>query len=233
MQFDDAGLLTARVRWYRAPPNAVYLPFPHLFGSNRWQPALFTDQQGPGEVPETNPTYDKGATPSWATGSGRFCGSQDWWQNGTPSNAPPVVLGPDGQPSCCVSSYIDLEPVRYKWRAKTFGCMPWRAFGPPAGVAVRNLTTSTTWTLDVNTTTALRARDPAHTSNFVSAAALGSCQGFDGTSASITFTFGGLPQTGNLKLLSWNPVNGRSVWQVPTTFQIYGGQFFAITRPLS
>lgn len=233
MQFDNLGLVVAPVRWYFAPPGALPMPFNTPFGTSNWLVSGTEPDPGPGELLTTDRAWNNGATPSWAVGTGKYCGPDDWWQNGSPPDAPPVILDPTGQPTCCISRLVDTEPVAYKWRAKTFGCAPWNSHLVPAGVQVFNLTTSTAWTLDVNTTSSLRARDPAHTSNFVSAASLGSCQGFTGMSATITFTFGGTPQTGALKLLSWNPVNGRSVWQVPTTFFLYGGQYFAITRPLS
>lgn len=99
MQFDQAGVIVRPIRWYVAPPKArIFRVAPAFHSSN------YGDQGGGdlgvGEVWYASKTWSNGATPKWATGEGVFCGPLAWWQNGCPSDAPPLQFIGDN-PVCC------------------------------------------------------------------------------------------------------------------------------------
>jgi hypothetical protein len=111
MQFDEAGEIIVPVMFYFAAPCAPVFPGFHLYATDYFQshaqPGL-----GPGLRWDSIPTYYNGALPWPANSSGRFCGSLDWWQNGVPSNAPPVDYG-NGFPACCGQPCQPYYPVPY------------------------------------------------------------------------------------------------------------------------
>jgi hypothetical protein len=91
------------VRWYFCPPGTPFLPFPHLYGSSNWQTDGVIDL-GPGERWDSLRPYSKGQLPGPQPPVGEFCGPTDWWQNGVPSDAPPLDVNLLGQPLCCVAA---------------------------------------------------------------------------------------------------------------------------------
>lgn len=100
MQFDDTGDLTAEIQWYFANDGAVSFPAFAQFGSKNWLRTGF-DYVGPGEVWNATRSYSKGAAKFFAPGNGSFCGQLDWWENGCPSDAPPISYSSQQIPVCC------------------------------------------------------------------------------------------------------------------------------------
>lgn len=99
MFFDKNQTLSAMVKWYWAPEGSKPLPFPHKFTSETWDTVhWFTD--GIGEDPLSEPLYYSGASPGPFKGKS-FCGPEEWWRNGCPSDAPPLPKNADGLPACC------------------------------------------------------------------------------------------------------------------------------------
>lgn len=99
MFFDAAQTIRAKVRYYFALPTAKPLPFPSRFVSQHWD-TVHWKTVGPGEDVSVNTSYDKGKPPAKLTGD-HWCGPVDWWRNGAPSNAPPLVRNIFGVAECC------------------------------------------------------------------------------------------------------------------------------------
>jgi hypothetical protein len=102
MQFDQAGQIVKRVRWFFTAPGAKVFPVPSTFCSSNYE----LDRErplGPGEVWNSTRPFSDGATPAGLTGQGSFCGPLDWFVNGTPSDAAPLNLV-NGVPRCCVTA---------------------------------------------------------------------------------------------------------------------------------
>lgn len=99
MYFDNAKTLASDVIWYKAPDGAKPLPFPSLFGSETsdtyhwWCP-------GAGEDDSSRSSYYNGKIPGPFKGRS-YCGPQQWWTNGCPSDAPRLSRNAAGLPSCC------------------------------------------------------------------------------------------------------------------------------------
>jgi hypothetical protein len=111
MQFDQAGELVTRVRWYFCPDGAEPLPWPTLFASSNWN-WNSRIRLGPGELWHSVRTYSKGQLPGPYTGKGGVCGPAEWWQNGVPSDAPPLIYDSDNVPPCCQKAPPPCQPWR-------------------------------------------------------------------------------------------------------------------------
>lgn len=100
MQFDQAGTIIRRIRYYFAPSGADVFDGPHYFVSDNYNRSgrIFL---GPGERWDAVRTYTKGFPGAPFSGTGSFCGPADWWQNGAPSDAPDLMPGEFGIPVCC------------------------------------------------------------------------------------------------------------------------------------
>jgi len=98
MWFDAAKTVGNWVRWYWVDDHP-FLPVPHSFASEIWDEVHWMDPEV--GIPWNNsPTYDKGAPPFPEPPALGYCGEDDWWANGQPSDAPPTVRV-DGQSVCC------------------------------------------------------------------------------------------------------------------------------------
>lgn len=124
MNFDNAGLVKAKVRWYACEDGAEDFPTPHLFCSIRtwnWHGLMLA---GPGEDLPGGVNWNSSAPPGFFPGTGPFCGPYQWFKDGCPSDAPPLVIGDDGTPLCC------RQPPCQPWyEASIFGTR--LAFGTP------------------------------------------------------------------------------------------------------
>lgn len=104
MQFDAAGDIVRRVRWFFTAPGAKRFPLVNPFFSGNWGD-LRGGPAGPGEVWSSDRPWSNGARPAPLLGKGDFCGDPDWWLDGTPSDAPDLPLV-DGVPMCCGTAGI-------------------------------------------------------------------------------------------------------------------------------
>lgn len=99
MWFDEAKTLGGYVNWYWAPKGSKPLPFPTRFTSETWDTVHWWNP-GAGEDDMSLSTYSKGALPGPFKGLS-FCGRPEWFQDGCPSDAPPLPKNADGLPACC------------------------------------------------------------------------------------------------------------------------------------
>lgn len=215
MQFDAAGLITAKVRWYFAPPGALDFPSGHLFGSR-----VFRSDPKPvggiGETADEVTTWDAGEAPTGVTGTGPFCGPLDWYVNGCPSNAPPLVIS-GTIPDCC----------------GVFQCDPWRFPFIPNRVLVRELT-GATWTRFFNQNSEADFREPVALLDHMRATynPAAPCHGFGGTTMVVFINLGAFVQQVTLNFVSYDPIGASATWQVPVNPYRYSGEFFLFTNPI-
>lgn len=110
--FDEAQTVGNWVRWYFVD-DAPFLPIPHIYTSETWDEVHWSNV-GPGFAWNVNRIYDKGAPPSPLPPAIHYCGQDDWWVNGAPSDAPalPVV---DGIPKCCAAGLVGAYNSAYSF----------------------------------------------------------------------------------------------------------------------
>lgn len=102
MYFDNARTVAGEVDWFFSPPGAEFFPFPIIYTSETWDPVHWFCE-GAGEDYATGSSYLPGTMPFPFKGKS-FCGPEDWWRNGCPSNAPPVTRLLNGLPTCCLGN---------------------------------------------------------------------------------------------------------------------------------
>lgn len=100
MQFDTAGQIIRRVRWYWADAGAEFFPVRHQFGSQNYSQTGVV-LTGLGERWDSERLGRNGSIEGIRQGVGSFCGPLSWYQEGCPSDAPSLELGPLGVPLCC------------------------------------------------------------------------------------------------------------------------------------
>lgn len=100
MQFDQAGQIVRRVRWYFVEPGTEWLPVPHQFGSMNWAPQGLIGL-GIGERWDSTRPWRDGAIDWPLTEPIHLCGDNSWWNDGCPSTAPDLPRTPSGRPACC------------------------------------------------------------------------------------------------------------------------------------
>jgi len=99
MQFDDAGVIKRRVKWFFAAPGAKHVPGGTVFSSSNYGD-LAGGQLGPGEDWTADRPWRDGSRPQGLDGDKNVCGPEDWFHVGTPSDAPtPAFVGPIAP--CC------------------------------------------------------------------------------------------------------------------------------------
>jgi hypothetical protein len=103
MWWDAAQTIGSFVRWYFVD-GAPFLPFPHGFTSENWDPVHWGNPDF-GEAWDRLQPYDKGAPPSPAPFGVKYCGPVEWWQEGAPSDAAPLVWS-GGIPVCCSTGLV-------------------------------------------------------------------------------------------------------------------------------
>jgi hypothetical protein len=101
MQFDQAGTIIRRVRWYFVPEDTPWFPGPHMFGSNVWMWQSITPA-GIGEYWNSKRKQTKGMVPWSITKPVRFCGQLDWYEDGVPTGTADLIRSPSGQSQCCL-----------------------------------------------------------------------------------------------------------------------------------
>lgn len=99
MQFDKKGEIKVPIVWYFCGDGAELFPGPHSFGSSNWENPPRSGL-GIGEQWDSSFAWRDGSQPFPAPGNGSFCGPLDWYENGCPSDAPPVEYVGD-IPECC------------------------------------------------------------------------------------------------------------------------------------
>lgn len=219
MQFDAAGHIVRGVRWYFADTNARYLPFPHKFGSQNWLPRG-SSNFGIGERWQAKPVWNNGALPYFSPGTGARCGSDDWFANGTPSNAPNIPVGPDNVPLCCPQ-----KP-----------CQPWNNAIVPAGSFIQRVSTGQFWSIFPDTTFQCFGSDISGptpgTLQFQVLITTPLCLGFFPTSGQLNLNpfFGYIA---DVKLVAYDANSRTGTWQVPSDAPEYAGELFRFHRGLS
>ncbi len=114
MQFDEAGEIVVPIKWYFTSPTANTFPGSHAFISSRTWTAHQQPTVGIGERWDSTPSYYNGALPGKFPGTGNICGPIDWFQNGCPSDAPPVTIV-NGVPACCpllCQQWLEFPSIR-------------------------------------------------------------------------------------------------------------------------
>lgn len=101
MQFDAAGAYIVPVQWYAAADGAKTFRTPHLYVSTRTWGDHKLPTLGIGERWDSVPMWSSSAPPGYFPGNGDFCGPYEWFRDGCPSDAPPLVIGAAGTPPCC------------------------------------------------------------------------------------------------------------------------------------
>lgn len=229
MQFDANGDYIVPVRFYFAVPGAKVFPGPHLYGTDYFLSHVDCDV-GPGLYWNDVRVYDKGIPPVGISGQGPPCGPLDWWQNGVPSDAPPLQLDLQGRPLCCGVFNPFSDTLGAAVGLKNTVCQPWHQFGPPAR-SFRNLTTGVTWTQTASTATNWQGHDPAVTTHTVNITQnLQTCLGFHTTNP-ITLTIGGGHPLETLTLMSYDPATFHGLWQVSPSAFAYAGNVFRFINP--
>jgi hypothetical protein len=99
MWFDNEKTRGAWVTWYWAPEGSKPLSFPTLYTSETWD-GVHWFCPGAGEDDQSNPVFYNGTAPGPFKGKS-FCGKQEWFENGCPSDAPPLPQNAQGLPKCC------------------------------------------------------------------------------------------------------------------------------------
>jgi len=101
MQFDAAGEIVRKVRWYFVPDDTPSFPYPQKFGSQVWQWRGF-DPGGIGELATSERVWSNGSI-SFPIKKPRLCDHVpvEWFDEGCPSDTPDLKLNPLGQPVCC------------------------------------------------------------------------------------------------------------------------------------
>jgi hypothetical protein len=91
MSFYVDSSATQRVRFYRVPPGAPVLPFPHRFGRSDMYLDRPQDDPLPGQVGiwPSSVKYDKGALPPVYLPNGHYVGTASQWQDGSVSTHSP------------------------------------------------------------------------------------------------------------------------------------------------
>jgi hypothetical protein len=216
MQFDEAGLLVRGIKWFEAAPGAGYFPVQHLFGQGREWAEHQLEELGPGERWDSPHVYSKGATVPFLSGSGAFCGPQSWWEDGVPSDAPPVVIT-DGIPACCGQ----------------LTCMPWNDGFSPGIRSATNESSGMAWTTDSDIATNYSAFDPSNPNAFVAFAREVSvpCGMYLKTSAILELF--SPPHTYTLALIGYNATTQIGRWQAPATAVEYPSQVWDFYSPLA
>lgn len=112
MQFDQDAQIIRRVRWYFVPEDTPSFPAPQKFGSQNWQWRGF-EPLGIGERWDSDRPWRDGSIP-WPIKPPRLCEHVpvEWFDEGCPSNAPPLQLTPLGQATCCAPAsgiYVSVK----------------------------------------------------------------------------------------------------------------------------
>jgi len=93
-EFFTGGGPTTKILWYRAPPGAIWLPFPSAFMSLNWVSDPW-ECEGPGEIWTGPPKWVSGRTPPTAKGLAPF-GPPAYFYGGQPwMTSMPFILRDD------------------------------------------------------------------------------------------------------------------------------------------
>lgn len=229
MQFDEAGLWIAPVRFYFANDNAQVFPGAHLFGTDYFESHVDCNV-GPGLRWDSERIYDKGAPVSGITGQGPPCGSLDWWQNGVPSDAPSLAMDAQGRSLCCRpvnSDFMETGPAVGFSRQE---CQTWRVFGPP-NRTLTDLTAGVSWNRILNTTTAVIFRNPTTFSDTMRINWHGFTCGPYAQTTPPTLVFGSPHPNAVCGFLTYHPGTFRGLYQAPATAFHYANHIFAFVNP--
>jgi len=215
MQFDQAGEIIVPVTWYFAAPGAKQLPAQHPFGSQHTWALGRLPTLGLGERWDSLTPYYNGAQPFYAPGSGSFCGPLDWFENGCPSDAPPINYSDAGVPVCCP------QPP----------CQPWAQTGShPIGLAVAGGPTG--WTVDASQVGSVVWLDSTAT-NVLQAIELDSTLCFNQLPTELGFT-DYLGNIADLNCIAYvgDATGGVGTWTLPSTYTgPYVGMVVTLTMP--
>jgi hypothetical protein len=199
MQFDAAGEIIVPVTWYACEEGALDFPTPHLYVSTRTWAKHKLPTLGIGERWDSKPVHNDSAPPGFFPGTGGYCGPDDWWQNGCPSDAPPLVIGPNGIPPCCP------QPPCQPWRETGIARRSFTLSTPdPPYISVENDANHYDWIFGVSTDNQLFLDEDA------SGVACGDGPGT--TCALILQAYGEEP---NMVCLSYDPGSSTGVWGPP------------------
>lgn len=222
MQFDLAGTIVGKVKWYWCRPGAKVFPYQNSFSSDNWiTPANST--LGLGEVWNSPRPWRNGSILVVPPGDGHVCGDISWFTDGCPSDAPPLPRSPSGLALCCSTGGL-LLGGGYRRRfgggillggdyiAPTTTCQPfvvgqtYRLFDTTEGVY---------WTLDSGGSSGWRWEDPLNTLvkyDFLPNA-IGTCPGVPGhASSSCEILISGGFRVVNI--VSFNVLTNTGTWQV-------------------
>lgn len=244
MQFDEAGLIVGKVKWYWCAPGAKILPVANSFSSDNWTP-VNNSTLGLGEVWNSPRSWRNGSLRVVPPGDGHICGGDiSWFTEGCPSDAPPIPRTADGLAACCLTGGL-LLGGSYKLR---FGgglllsgsndaappvatCQPWDAAGVASATLFR-VSTGTFWTLAFSSPTQVIFYDPLTTPGTFGAV-------FNNAGGICT---GGMPKTGGTvnhfgiisfatAFVSYNSSTHIGVWHTGTTISIYPNETFNLFLP--
>lgn len=128
--FSDRPDVEVEGQWYFAKSDAKYLPFPHVFTSQNWDPSTADIDPSVGEVLGRR-AWVPGRLPGGQDGQ-HFCGDASAWQNGVPiaDRGLPIVR-PDGSVCACpITNCLSQENAGHILLEQGDGCIEPEYAGP-------------------------------------------------------------------------------------------------------
>lgn len=240
MQFDLAGEIVGKVKWYWAAKGAKIFPYQNSFSSDNWiTPSNST--LGLGEVWTSPRPWRNGSLLVVPPGDGHVCGDISWFTDGCPSDAAPLQRSPSGLALCCSTGGL-LLGGDYKLR---FGgglllsgdysipaplCQPFYT-AHSGSATLRRESTGGLWTFTGFFGGSYFFHDPILGSFYeIVLASLGTAciPGFAAAGSVVQVP---PSSTARMTFVSYDLTTNIGKWKVPLTFPMYAGEIFDFFCP--